>query len=62
MAEKKVNRIGDEVVVLLDGYEALEELAIMADGAGTPVVDLLEGLNRQLRCVVGRMDDVGMVT
>jgi len=62
MAGKKVNRIGDEVVALLDGYEALEEMAITADGAGMPVVYLLENLNRQLRCVVGRMDDAGMVT
>jgi len=62
MAGKKVNRIGDEVVALLDGYEALQEMAITADGAGMPVVYLLESLNRQLRCVVGRMDDAGMVT
>lgn len=61
MAGKKVSSIYDEIVVVLDGYEALEEMASLEDVPSLSLVVLLDNLNRQLRCVVDRIDDGGMV-
>ena len=62
MAGKKVTRICDEVIWMLDDYEALAQLAFAEGATSSSVIVLLDSLNRQLRCIVHRMNEAGMGT